>query len=177
MRGFPSDLKTIEDSNRILFRVNMNSVSKVPTILVQSSITPDWTPLLIRKDYLFKDPLLKQFNFPEFLPNALFKYRLYANPTKKTQGKRVGLYKTEEHIEWLFRKGTLGGFKILKVDIVGSETITARVKNKFKTMTLQAVQFEGVLQVKDSKLFRESLEYGVGSGKAFGFGLLTISKI
>lgn len=177
MRGFPSDLKSINDSNRILFRVNMNSPSKVPTVLVQSYISPDWAPLLARKDYLFKDPLLKQFNFPEFVPGALYKFRLYANPTKKTQGKRVGMYKTEEHVAWLSRKGSLGGFKLVKVDIMGSETINARVKKKSKIITLQAVQFEGILQVIDSNSFRESLENGVGSGKAFGFGLLTIFKI
>jgi CRISPR system Cascade subunit CasE len=42
-------------------------------------------------------------------------------------------------------------------------------------MTFGSVLFEGVLQVTDPDGFRETLATGIGSGKAYGFGLLSIA--
>jgi CRISPR-associated protein, Cse3 family len=38
-----------------------------------------------------------------------------------------------------------------------------------------AVLFTGYLKVTDADRFRTALEHGIGSGKAFGFGLLSIA--
>ena len=43
-------------------------------------------------------------------------------------------------------------------------------------MTFGAVIFEGVLQVTDAEKFRESLKTGIGTGKAYGFGLMSVAK-
>jgi len=44
-------------------------------------------------------------------------------------------------------------------------------------LTFAAVIFEGVLRVEDSQAFREALERGIGPGKAFGFGLLSVAPV
>jgi CRISPR system Cascade subunit CasE len=42
-------------------------------------------------------------------------------------------------------------------------------------MSFRSVRFEGHLTVTDETAFAETLSSGVGSGKAFGFGLLSIA--
>ena len=43
-------------------------------------------------------------------------------------------------------------------------------------MTLLAVTYEGVLQVTDPEAFRNLLCQGMGRGKAYGLGLLTVMR-
>jgi len=42
-------------------------------------------------------------------------------------------------------------------------------------LTFGAILFEGRLRVTDGDLFRTTLQRGIGSGKAYGFGLLSIA--
>lgn len=44
-----------------------------------------------------------------------------------------------------------------------------------RQLTFAAVLFEGLLEVTDPDAFRAALEQGIGSGKAYGFGLLSIA--
>jgi CRISPR system Cascade subunit CasE len=57
-------------------------------------------------------------------------------------------------------------------------TITGRKElapgNRAK-LTFGAVLFEGRLRVTDAERFRTTIEHGIGSGKAYGFGLLSIA--
>lgn len=43
-------------------------------------------------------------------------------------------------------------------------------------MTLLAVTYEGVLQVTDAEQFRALLCQGMGRGKAYGLGLMTVMR-
>lgn len=43
-------------------------------------------------------------------------------------------------------------------------------------LTFGSVLFEGRLRVTDADRFRQTLERGIGSGKAYGFGLLSIAR-
>lgn len=136
----------------------------------------------------------------------IFAFRLRANPTKRIakkddplKGKRVELQREEEQLDWLIRKGkerekdVSGGFEILMKevkDLQGEIRLVPRVKvcaegrqvGRKKTdnckyaTTHFAVSFDGLLRVTDSKAFFETLTRGIGGGKAFGFGLLSISS-
>ena len=44
-------------------------------------------------------------------------------------------------------------------------------------MTHLAVRFDGLLRVTDAGDFRETLICGIGPGKAYGFGLLSIAPV
>ncbi|KKN15994.1 hypothetical protein LCGC14_0980360 [marine sediment metagenome] len=176
MNAFPDNLKELKNDGRVLFRVEKNSTQSSPYVLVQSSLCPDWNFLLNHK-YLITDPLFKQFNYPQFLKGNKYKFRVFANPTKKVEGKRVGMYNEEKQYEWLKKKAEIGEFSILHVSITRKEEINAKVKKNSNKMTFYGVQFEGVLQVIDVVKFENILKSGIGSGKAFGFGLLSISKL
>lgn len=136
----------------------------------------------------------------------IFSFRLRANPTKRIgkdgnimKGKRVGLLREEEQIGWLVRKSRNSnkastGFELLmdkvedeggtttltpSVNVICKDIQTCRRKNRgqLQRTTHQAVCFEGLLQVTDADAFRETLTMGIGPGKAFGFGLLTVVPI
>ncbi|MCW5968617.1 MAG: type I-E CRISPR-associated protein Cas6/Cse3/CasE [Blastocatellales bacterium] len=48
-------------------------------------------------------------------------------------------------------------------------------QGEIKRLTFGTVQFEGVLEVTDAEKFKQTLASGIGSGKAYGFGLLSIA--
>lgn len=129
-----------------------------------------------------------------------FRFRLRANPTrridtksgadgKRRNGKRVELRDDTARLDWLRRKAEASGFEIdgLKGGARGPD-VWVREERKLigrrpdesgarKTLTFGAVLFEGRLRVTDAALFREALAKGIGSGKAYGFGLLSIAPI
>jgi CRISPR system Cascade subunit CasE len=43
-------------------------------------------------------------------------------------------------------------------------------------LTFEGALFEGNLEVVDSNLFFQTLSRGIGAGKAYGFGLLSIRR-
>jgi CRISPR system Cascade subunit CasE len=130
-----------------------------------------------------------------------FVFRLRANPTKRISatgaaragnpdaaGKRVELRYEKDQLEWLARKGEQGGFQVLSVQ-ANPDVPNARVQpmervlghrerggdERRRRMTFGSALFEGVLRVTDVERFRATLESGIGSGKAYGFGLLSIA--
>ena len=98
--------------------------------------------------------------------------------------RRLSLNSDEERIEWLERKGTDAGFQLANVQIkeignavaVGQAQISFSKNRNSPPLTFGSVIFDGVLRVTDTDKFRESLIKGIGTGKAYGFGLLSIAK-
>jgi len=130
-------------------------------------------------------------------------FRMLANPTKRVgadgdpmKGKRVELRREDEQIEWLIRKGRgtgngkSGGFELVtqvtngegekqtipRVSAYnqGRRTGKKRVAGQGHSTTHFAVLFEGLLRVTDTEDFIDTLVCGIGAGKGFGFGLLTL---
>jgi CRISPR system Cascade subunit CasE len=92
----------------------------------------------------------------------------------------------EKQIKWLARKGEGAGFQIANVAIkaavqnavaVGQGKLQARRGDGSRPMTFGTVIFDGVLRVTDADKFRETLIKGIGSGKAYGFGLLSVAPV
>lgn len=114
----------------------------------------------------------------------------------KCNGRRVIVGDEKEQIEWLIRKGTLCGFEILssrllnevpdvqtredgkttsKANLKGTQSASdAQSKNK---LSFASVTYEGYLKVIDRDKFLTSIKSGIGSGKAYGFGLLSIAPV
>lgn len=135
----------------------------------------------------------------------ILSFRLRANPTKRIakegdplKGKRVQLQREDDQIAWLLRKGREmgtdmpGGFDLLmkkvkdghgneflvpRVHVISEGKYTGRKKDAAieRSTTHFAAHFEGLLQVTDADAFLQTLIRGIGSGKAFGFGLLSIA--
>ena len=128
---------------------------------------------------------------PESYFNAsVYRFQLRANPTKKLrvgdksdgtrrkQGHRVPLRKREDIIEWLNRKAKAAGFAVdpnsLRVIPRGRSFFVAK---KGGQGVHDAVDFQGVLRVIDRDKFRSKFREGIGSAKAFGFGMLVMNPV
>jgi len=183
MRAFPDSLQ--EGDERVLFRLDADTRDGAPTVLLQSWLEPKWDWLSDEgaRGYLLRPPETKAFDL-RLAAGQVLAFRLRANPTVKRKfddgdHKRVGLYREEEQIEWLKRKGEQGGFRLLAARAGGDSRaggfIRREGENETHKLTLLAVQFDGLLQVTDPDRLRETVRRGIGSGKGLGFGLLSLA--
>lgn len=138
--------------------------------------------------------------YDHIAPGMHFQFRLRANPTKRIShndpahdarwhGKRVELRREADQLAWLTRKGEHGGFRLIAVathpglpDTRATNRPTVRgrskdTRNQSIPLTFGDVLFEGRLTVTDRAVFLATLHNGIGSGKAFGFGLLSIASV
>jgi CRISPR system Cascade subunit CasE len=124
------------------------------------------------------------------VPAARLRFRLRANPTKKIatktgsdgvrrNGRRVPLHGDDERRAWLVRKLDDGGLLVVEE---GGELLlrqrpdgVTRGRGSGRVATHEAHVFDGVAVVVDATKVRDALERGVGPGKAFGFGLLSLA--
>lgn len=100
-------------------------------------------------------------------------------------GKRVEITREEDQVAWLRRRGDASGFAIATtrllpadeevLELLPSDRTKLSGKRRDRQVSLGTVLFEGTLEVTDAARFREVLVTGVGPGKAFGCGLLSIS--
>ncbi len=115
------------------------------------------------------------------------------------KGKRVELQREEDQVQWLIRKGQgsdrdcHGGFTVmteggvaftgtdrgvpkLRINPEGKQILRKRLASKtIYFATHLAILYEGFLRVTDKDSFLGTLANGIGPGKAFGFGLLSVA--
>jgi CRISPR system Cascade subunit CasE len=118
-------------------------------------------------------------------------FRLRANPTRSTRvtqgkrGKRVPLVRTEDQAAWLTSRGERLGFRVADGEHGANLRVTEQTTMRFgrhsdghqRTVTMATASFEGVLQVTDPTLLRSALTLGVGAGKGYGCGLMTLAPV
>ena len=185
MNAFPDNLA--KGAERVLFRLETGRTGTL-TLLVQSLTLPDWSWLAESnaRGYLLPvdepNPAVKSFDLNLAIGQVLA-FRLRANPTARRRlpdgkRKRVGLCREEEQIEWLKRKGEQGGFYVLSVRTSNQDTVNGYIRRDEERhkLKLLAVQFDGLLQVTDPHRLHETVRQGIGSGKAMGFGLLSLAR-
>lgn len=103
----------------------------------------------------------------------------------KGRGVRVGHRSAPNQLDWFLQRATgedtLWGFTVgdrsmPSVSLAGREHVSFRKRREGPWVTLDTATFEGVLRVTDVPRFREVLLGGLGRGKAYGCGLLTVAK-
>jgi CRISPR system Cascade subunit CasE len=172
------------------FLTRVDQIDDVYRLLVVSQSQPskpDWCPT----DCFQTKPM------PDaFFTHTGYRFSLLANPTKKIvdpskakvirpdgrlernkNSKRVPLIRREDLLAWLGRKAEAGGFAV-QLDAV--RTIPRGREYFFKPGARgvhYATEFQGALQVTDAARFRETFARGIGSAKAFGFGLLVLAPL
>lgn len=175
--GFPS--KANHGGCRVLFRLEPEASGPFKTMLVQSELEPDWEARASQQV-----PLAGAETKPLRLAlrsGAQLRFRLRANPTKrdKTTSKRVGLVSEVDQLKWLARKGTSAGFVVdpERVLVVPEDGVHSRRPGRpqERSIVCHGVRFEGILEVVDPTTLLEAVRRGIGTGKAFGFGLLSLA--
>lgn len=132
---------------------------------------------------------------------SAWEFRLAANPTHSiggapgVRGKRVGHVTVAQQRDWLTKRAESLGFRIPVVEIEGDDgelhadptvAITRREHPTFARrregggsdrVTIDRVVFDGRLVVLDPEALRAAMTRGIGPGKAYGCGLLTLARL
>ncbi|OGV64082.1 MAG: type I-E CRISPR-associated protein Cas6/Cse3/CasE [Lentisphaerae bacterium RIFOXYB12_FULL_65_16] len=118
---------------------------------------------------------------PAFFAHRRYRFQLRANPTRRDSAtrKRLPLRTDDELRAWLDRKAASGGFAVdaetLRIMQEGREWF--RIEKRGTSGFHHAVEFDGMLTVTDRAEFAVALARGIGSAKAFGFGLLALAPV
>lgn len=199
LKGFPGGENG--GSGRVLYRPELLSKPGITaTVLVQSEKKPDWAVMEQQRGYFFQAPEFKIFD-PDFQENQVLNFCIRANPTfrKKepvgTKGKRLAVLGENELHQWFFKKSHQSGFVVDDLDnaikeqrscknlvvipegkvLIPRPQPNSRDSSPF-IQTHHAVWFQGNIIVTNPHVFKGVLFAGLGSAKAFGFGLLSLAK-
>ena len=116
-----------------------------------------------------------------FSQNRVLHFSILAFPGKKIKSesknsKRVLLRGNEERMEWLKRQGDKNGFELIEAHETAEEQKVSASKTSGEFI-LSGVPFEGILRITDPALFKKGFAQGIGPEKAYGFGMLMLSKV
>ncbi|TBV04971.1 type I-E CRISPR-associated protein Cas6/Cse3/CasE [Stutzerimonas kirkiae] len=160
---------------RILWRAEPVAAWSEPTVLVQAQVPADWSVLEGLPNYLKGRAETHQWQPGQWLTvDASLRFRLFANPTVTREGKRQGLLSEEAQLGWLARQGERHGFAVEAALVTGSELLRGRKGEA--CISLLKVCFEGRLRVRDVAAMAQAVSAGIGPGKAFGCGLLSLGR-
>lgn len=144
-------------------------------VLVQSATQGNWEALAQQPGYAEVYPD-KAVDLGRLLRDGRsYIFRLLCNPTVTRAGKRYGLSREAEQLAWLERQGRVHGFEVVRAEVGRSERIALRQARGGNRMTLQAVQFDGILRATDVEMLGPALCNGIGHAKALGHGLLSLA--
>ncbi len=202
MNAFPDGLSSNGAARLeagLLYRVEATSGGDI-NLLAQSVLPPDWSRLPSAWVHPVSGYEVKEIT--EILgridTGSMLRFKLLANPTRKigtktgadgrkNNGKRVELRGEQEWLAWLERKSEQCGFRLKAVcaaahvpDVRSGRDLRAtglktRPDGPPSRMTFCGVAFEGRLEVADPVLFHAALRTGIGTGKAYGYGLFSLA--
>ncbi|MBI2843429.1 MAG: type I-E CRISPR-associated protein Cas6/Cse3/CasE [Armatimonadetes bacterium] len=103
------------------------------------------------------------------------------------KGKRVPV-PADRLLDWLARRAEPAGFSIDKDSTtiqpgyiyMSKKRVTQehlKEEKKEDAVRMFSVRYEGILEVTDADAFRNAVICGIGPGKAFGFGLLSVAPL
>lgn len=177
-----------DGSQRVLWRLDMGKNGRPSRLYIVSTVIPDAQVLF---EELGAGPnSVATCAYEPFLDRLAigqeWGFRLKANPTRSkasgslaVRGKREGLTRVEDQLEWLYRKAKESGFH-MPINRIGMPEVMVRdsrlvdFRRQGATVTLASVVYDGVLAVDDPELLRHALTGGIGRAKGYGFGLLSL---
>lgn len=184
--------ETPRNSFNILHRLERQPDGFV--LYVQSTAKPDWSRLT--PGYAMTIDVKPISHLYQNIANgSRLIFRLAANPTKRAgrndtgnerfrdeKRRRIDIRDDEGRIRWLEGKGKNAGFRLCRVRthqniaaVDASPKPAVRFNHDAGRVTLGAAVFEGILEVTDADLFRTAIAKGIGTGKAYGFGLMSVA--
>lgn len=178
MSCFPEEVS--RDDARVLWRLDRTGHNV--TLWVSSSTKPSFEHIQEQAGWANEvtwesreyTPLLERL-----VRGQQYRFRLAANPVvsaKCPDGKqrRLPLVREHEQLGWLAnREETIGASFTASV----IEDQTLRFKKDKQRITLARVVFDGVLTVENPSALAAALKNGVGKGKGYGLGMLTLASL
>lgn len=189
--SFPPDLDT--SAGRILWR--LDSSGHEHALYVVAPEMPEFRHLVEQAGWATRPP--QRADYAPLLDSLRigqeWRFRLRANPVKSVKGSEARgtirpLAGQAGQLEWFMRQATQHGFYIprqeAKEEASALVTITERNDLGFERrsegrrdrVSIRAVQYDGVLRITDREAIRRALVWGIGRGKAYGCGLMTLRR-
>lgn len=115
---------------------------------------------------------------------SVWQFRLTANPTKSCKtmdsdrGKVRACAVVAEQEQWLLERAEKHGFALQENEfsVTGIKRYSFVKRQERRKVSLLSVTYEGILRVTDAERFRQTLTEGMGRGKAYGMGMLTVVR-
>ena len=182
--SFPPDIETSE--SRVLWRVDHSG--DVHTLYIVGPEKPDAGHIVEQAGWDTRPP--ETANYDRLLDSITrgqkWRFELTANPVSSkagergTRGKLVAHVTAEQQTQWLRNKGEAHGFTLLEDatvihrDSLGFNQVKGDTRNR---ITLASARFSGTLEVADAESRRSTLALGLGRGRAYGCGLMTLAPV
>jgi CRISPR system Cascade subunit CasE len=160
-------------------------------LLVLSEEMPDFSHVVNQFGYPSDDKSWETKDYSYLLSRLQegeeWHFRLRANPTRSSfkekdsargRGKVYAHVTQEQQRKWLLVKADSCGFTLKKdeFDAVHTQWFRFSKGTGGKEVTLRTATFEGKLTISNLEGFRQTLQSGIGRGKAYGCGLLTLAS-
>lgn len=187
-----------DDRHRMLFRADADTTTGVPRTVALVQICgepPAGSAVVVPGASHVEGP---KSPLPTVAAGDVLRFFLRANPTRArghgdapgtpklawSRGRRSPLLDAGSRMEWLARKGVLAGFRVREArlhdavvpDARSRTSLTVRLRHKHEDAVVTGADFEGSLFVTDSEALARAVGAGIGSGKAWGFGLLSLAR-
>ena len=183
---------------RVLWRVDRGVTT---ALYVLSPLEPDCSQLVAEAGTAGTQA--RTLDYSPFLVSLdagqLWAFRLAANPSYSAsrgpgvRGQRYGHVTAEQQRQWLMDRVPRFGFELMPVDHVDGEGTDEAVLVAYRErpvfnrrrpggegydrVTINRTVYEGVLRVTDPEPLRRALIVGIGRSKAYGCGLMTLSRV
>lgn len=102
-------------------------------------------------------------------------FRLTANPSHVSEGKRYGHVTVAQQLEWFSSRVSRWGIGPDPEVIIRNRGVD-RFRRGGATVTVAKATYDGILTVGDPELLRTAMTDGIGRAKAYGCGLLTLAS-
>jgi CRISPR system Cascade subunit CasE len=170
---FHEALKKITGGGEPLYRIDnvpLDQTGYIQPVVLISEKKPDFADKKIPAGYVAK---IETFEYDIPVRNGMvYKFFLKANPSVKIFFKHADLETDESWKKWIESEGYVNGFELVDSKYTDDGYITCAEK-KVKFLS---VIFEGSMKITDEKKFRKALTCGVGRGREYGLGLLSIES-
>lgn len=171
-----------DDSDRTRKLWRLDYYKGHPYVLLLSHNKPDLASFI--EQFGYPDELQEIRDYQRLLDclqmGQRYHFRLCANPVHSVsqgddrRGKVMGHVTVAQQEKWLTDRSDRLGFAL------GEFTVVERHMKKFKRqnrfVTLSTAVYEGILEIQDINIFKETLVKGIGRAKSYGCGLLTLAK-
>lgn len=170
---FYDTLKKISGGGFPQYRIDnvpLNQTGFIQPVVLISSGKPEISEIKIPSGYITK---IESFEYNIPVRNGMvYKFYLRANPSVKIFFKYSDLETEESWIKWFESEGYVNGFEVVESKFTNDGYITCEEK-KVKFLS---ILIEGAIKITDEKKFRNALNSGIGRGREYGLGLLSIES-
>lgn len=201
---FPPDID--ESGTRVLWRVDHDPASHTHTLYVAGPEHPKLAVMVEQAGWLNRPGDTADYDrfLASLVTGQEWAFRFVGNPVKSLsqgpgrRGRVIPHVTPAQQTQWFLDKAERHGFepcrRFGRPGVTGEEgtgepdvTVTGRKDLSFSRsagpgagrnqVVLRTARFDGVLRITDVEEFRLALRQGVGRGKAYGCGLISLSHV